>query len=153
MRLRHSVNFLSSMKFLTTYVYDRNGNLLTSRRFAARVTYDANGAIVAHPGLADQVRSYTYTLRDAVASATDIDGTVTTFAYDTAGRLRTSTRAVGTSEASTTVPRYDAHGNVVALLSGEGAAVLAATPMPKQRRSGASTRCITPTTRPGGAPA
>ncbi|WP_431256753.1 hypothetical protein ACQ86G_18885 [Roseateles chitinivorans] len=57
---------------------------------------------------------------DQLEQQTDADGTVTTFAYDKAGRVESTTRAVGTAEVRTQKVRYDGVGRVTGELSARG---------------------------------
>jgi YD repeat-containing protein len=122
------VQTVDAENMLTTLSYDRNGNLIGRHRFSTPVSFGPSGKIDPAATAADQVTSYTYTQFDQVASEHDIDGTVTTHAYNAMGQLVSSTRGVGTPSARTTSVRYDLNGRVSAELSPVGAAALAALP-------------------------
>ncbi|XZG71319.1 FG-GAP-like repeat-containing protein [Chitinibacteraceae bacterium HSL-7] len=73
---------------------------------------------------ADQVTRFTYTVRHQVATQTAADGTVTRSSYDALGNVTATERADGSSEERQDLARYNQNGQLIATLSGEGAARL-----------------------------
>ena len=121
--------------YLTSYRYDGNGNRTDTIRYAQALTPAQRAALVAGgigatlpqiASLADQHQQFTYDLLNRLSTSTDTAGTVTRNDYDSMGRLTASTTAVGTLDARTQTRRYDLQGHLVAELSGEGSAALAA---------------------------
>ena len=125
--------------YLTRYDYDGSGHLLQQTRFAQALSASQRTALAAagiagslRPAAtaADQTQQFGYDLLGHLSWQIDAAGTVTRNDYDNMGRLIASTRAAGTDEARGTMRRYDLQGHVLAELSGEGSAALAALTAP-----------------------
>ena len=121
--------------YLTSYRYDGNGNRTDAIRYAQALTSAQRAALVAGgigatlppiASLADQHQQFFYDLLNRLVTRTDGSGTVTRNDYDSMGWLTASTTAAGTPDARTQTSRYDLQGRLVAELSGEGSAALAA---------------------------
>jgi len=129
--------------YLTSYRYDGNGNRTGSTRHARALTEAERAMLVAGgiaaswrpaPSQADGIQTWRYDLLDRVIASTDYSGTVTRYQYDSMGRLVQTTLAAGSDEARVQTRRYDLQGRLLAELSGEGNAALAAlaNPSPEQ---------------------
>ncbi|RKP48432.1 LysM peptidoglycan-binding domain-containing protein [Trinickia fusca] len=113
--------------YLTETVYDAAGNVAKTIRYATVVTMQA-GATVAMLRAAstaeDHVVTNTYTALNQLATSTDVEGSTTQYAYDSAGHLVSTTRAAGTTDQRTLTKQYDVLGRVTAELSAQGASLL-----------------------------
>jgi YD repeat-containing protein len=119
--------------YYTETQYDRNGNVASTRRYLARAQQNSDGSFIfPAASTGDKVCVYAYSKLDQLISEAESDGTVTTHSYDTAGNLVLTTTAAGTSEARTATVRYDAHGRLIAELSGVGASLLSASMTPSE---------------------
>ncbi|WP_220702115.1 hypothetical protein, partial [Trinickia fusca] len=103
--------------YLTESVYDAAGNAAKTIRYATVVTMQA-GATVSSLRPAskpeDHVVTNTYTALNQLATSTDVEGTTTQYAYDSAGHLVSTTRAAGTTDQRTLTKQYDVLGRVTA---------------------------------------
>jgi RHS repeat-associated protein len=107
-----------------TYTYDPKFNKITSYtdELGHKTLYDIDPATgnvlsvtrVGGGGVPDEVTLYSYTPQGLIASQTDPLGHVTTYAYDSQGRLITLTQAKGTPDESVRHYEYDAAGNLTA---------------------------------------
>jgi YD repeat-containing protein len=126
--------------YLTETIYDINGNV------TQKIAY-ANKALLAPQAIAattqigslrpasspqDQVSSWAYTDLNQIKTATDYQGTVTQYTYDSVGHLIQTDQAFGTAEVRTLQTHYDKQGRVIAELTAEGSAALAALSTPTQ---------------------
>ncbi|MDQ8021661.1 MAG: LysM peptidoglycan-binding domain-containing protein [Moraxellaceae bacterium] len=111
---------------LSERVYDLRGNVVEEIQYAATgLAYDTFARLkqqVANGAFLKTVRQYDGANR--LTRETGSDGTVTEFRYDSADRLISTTRALGTLEARTTQARYDAMGRVTAELTAQGSALI-----------------------------
>lgn len=115
--------------YLTESVYDLAGNVTQTLRYAAKVTATVTtsstlAGIRPATGASDQTTVRTYDALNRVTQETNAQGTVTSFSYDVAGNLVSTTRDVGNAGARTLNARYDLQGRLTAELSAEGAALL-----------------------------
>ncbi|SFQ11319.1 LysM peptidoglycan-binding domain-containing protein [Variovorax sp. 770b2] len=119
--------------YLAERVFDANGNVTQTVRYATRV----NAAQLAQISVAttvaslrpsstpeDRTTTVVYDKLNRISQQTNYEGTVTQYAYDSAGNLVGTTSAVGTSEVRTLNARYDIQGRLVGELSGVGSALL-----------------------------
>ncbi|MBK4734904.1 phospholipase effector Tle1 domain-containing protein [Noviherbaspirillum pedocola] len=121
--------------YLTEYRYDGNGNRIASLRYATAVSASALAALgpattvaTLRPALsaADQDTSAAWDALNRKTLETDATGTSTRYEYDSVGNLVRRSAAAGSDEQRTQTQRFDAAGNLVAELGGEGSAALAA---------------------------
>jgi YD repeat-containing protein len=115
--------------FLTEIVYDDNGRVAQTIRYAS----PANGPVTETSTLAslrpqssssDQVSSSTWDALGRLATQTNVEGTITRYAYNEVGQLTGTTTALNTSDERTVLSRYDVQGRLVASLSPNGAALI-----------------------------
>ena len=122
--LGRNVAQLDAAGYLTTYAYNGNGVLTDVTRYATALTgheddgFDALRALVA--GTASESTHQAYNALGQRVSSTNQEGTVTSYTYDIAGHLTTTTVASGTTDARTTTATYDAYGDVTSQTDGEG---------------------------------
>lgn len=126
---RQRVAHVDGEGFLTENVYDANGNLAQAIRYANRVTsavtVSSFVASIRPPATAsDRATTRAYDALDRLVQETSPEGVVTQYAYDTAGNLTSTVRAVGTTEVRSLLARYDVQGRLAAELSAQGAALL-----------------------------
>ena len=93
-------------------IYDQAGRVREKRYFTAETYVDGNSAHVKE--------LFTYDGFGNLATATDPNGTVTSYTYDKLGRVLTETRAFGQPEAATTTYQYDAFGRIVKVTDARG---------------------------------
>ncbi|HEX8029248.1 MAG TPA: LysM peptidoglycan-binding domain-containing protein [Vicinamibacterales bacterium] len=120
--------------YVTEQVYDERGHVAQRTRYATPLTtgqitlFDAGTGgwrPAATTGFAgDRTEFWRYNALDQLDQQTNADGTVTSFAYDAAGRVVSTTKAAGTAEARTQNVRYDGVGRVIGELSARGATLL-----------------------------
>lgn len=123
--------------YLTESQYDLNGNLVKKIRYANRALLVPT-AITAATKLENllpadrsgQTTSWTYTDLNQIQTQTDPEGTVLQYSYNKVGQVTRSDRAYGTNEVRSQQVRYDVQGRVVAELSAQGSAALAALVSP-----------------------
>ena len=132
--------------YLTAYTYDNAGNLTKEIRYATPTTIGGVPAVGdAQIGIAfsnlvwttnseDHATKYTYTALNQVATETDPGGMITQYTYDDVGNLISTTVSTGASDvnARTTDMRYNLQGQLIAELSGNGAAQITATSTAQQ---------------------
>ncbi|MFV0673317.1 Ig-like domain repeat protein [Variovorax sp. tm] len=116
--------------YLTETIYDARGNITQTRRYAALAkTPGAANATLAtirpDANAQDQTVTQTWSAANQLLSRTNVEGTVTTFTYDVAGRLVQTTTAAGTADERITRQRYDSQGRLIAELDGRGSDVVA----------------------------
>lgn len=120
---------LDAEGYFTEYVYDQARNQRGVVSYSLKLdaadpaaSFSALRQLVQAGGQTrSTVRSYN-ALGQLSVEATS-EGLVTTFSYDSQGRLVHTVSAVDTTEARHAVVRYDAFGNLVAELNGEGSAL------------------------------
>ena len=115
--------------FLTENIYDTAGNLTRTIRYAAPALTAATvtsslASLRPARSPADRATSWTYDALNRVTQESNAEGTVTQYAYDTAGHLVSTTRAQGAIEQRTVLARYDVLERLTGELTGEGAALL-----------------------------
>lgn len=118
--------------YLTEATYDSEGQLLQTVRYANKV---ANAPTVASTldqlrpvaSAQDQYNTTAWNAFGLVESQVNAQGTKTTYDYDVAGKLSSSTKGFGAyyEPDRTSTVRRDLQGRVIAELSAEGAALLA----------------------------
>jgi len=124
--LNRLVAVLDAEGYLSDVVYDSTNNVRATRSYARRLdaltgseTLQALLARVDGGGARETRTSY-----DALGRAireVNAEGTVTQYQYDTLGQLVATQVAAGTSEIREGYLRYDALGNLIGELSGNGA--------------------------------
>ena len=123
--------------YLTTTTYTQATNTTTTTRYATALTaaqlsaLTPNESVATLVGLlgsntANEQSSVTDNADGQLASSTAIDGSVTTYAYNSVGQLLTTTvtPTAGQGVARTTATEYDAFGEVTGTLDAVGAAHL-----------------------------
>lgn len=114
--------------YLTEFVYDANGNLAQQIRYATAVTAALPGSSLAavRPASSplDSVNTNTWDALNRLSTQTNAEGTVAGYAYDSVGRVVSTSVAMNTDDLRTLTVRYDVQGHLVAELSPEGAAQL-----------------------------
>lgn len=119
--------------YLTERVFDAGGNVTQTVRYATRVnaavlTQIAASTTVANvrPASTPEDRStvVVYDKLNRISQQTNYEGTVTQYAYDSAGNLESTITAAGTAQARTLNARYDVLGRLTAELTGVGSALL-----------------------------
>lgn len=103
-------NTQTSVSYLNHY----SGTLTTSTDFATVLT-----ALASSPTQTTELR---YDSLGRIAERLGVDGTLTSYEYDSSGRLIKEVLAAGTAEARTSLTRYDAFNQVIGKLTGEAAA-------------------------------
>lgn len=113
--------------FVSETVYDEAANTQRTIRYATAFTgslsvdtnFDTVRTAVAG---ASQSSTTAFDALGRIGQVTAVDGSVTAYEYDNAGRLIRQTHALGTADERTSRTRYDAYGEVTAQLGGEGSA-------------------------------
>ncbi len=110
----------SSSQGTTTYSYDSVGRLsqLAGPQGTLTWAYDAAGRITRR-GTAEGNTTYSYDAEGRRSALTAPDGSTTTYAYDTAGRLTHSEQLLTAGVTLTTDWRYDAQDRQVAIAHGK----------------------------------
>ena len=122
--LGRNVGQLDANDYLTVFSYNGNGALTNSTRYTTALTghqgdsFAALQALVA--GTAHRSTQQTFDALGRLVSATNAEGTVTSYVYDIAGNLLSTTVAAGTSDAQTTSNTFDAYGDAITTTDGEG---------------------------------
>ncbi|WP_433852612.1 hypothetical protein [Stenotrophomonas nitritireducens] len=117
------VGLLDAQGYLTEYVIDETWSVRAERRYATAVTAAAGDTLAtvrAQAGTYQQVRRY-YDGQGRLAIESNAEGTQTRYTYDAAGRLVKTETAQGTSEVREGNRRYNAFGELIGEISGEGA--------------------------------
>ncbi|NVE01866.1 DUF4214 domain-containing protein, partial [Massilia sp. BJB1822] len=114
---------IDGQRYLTEMAYDANGLLVGKTRYAQDVNYIAGMRLadLRPAGGERQSVSYDYNAMRQLTRETSADGTVTTHTYDLAGNRIASIVAAGSSEERGAARQYDARGQLLAEVSGEGA--------------------------------
>src|SRR6185369_318365 len=132
------VGSVDAQGFLTESVYDEQANTQQTIRYMQSVTVGASDtlsdlrtrALASSLAIKSEIATTAFDGFGRVTGTTDVNGLATSYTYDAAGRLVRQTAGAG-SDARTLLTRYDAFGEVLGTLSGEGAAaLLAAHPTP-----------------------
>ncbi|AYM96375.1 LysM peptidoglycan-binding domain-containing protein [Acidovorax sp. 1608163] len=124
--------------YVTTFKYSAAGLLIESKRFATKLSQSAINLAQSQPvsisqlvlpasSSQDQTTLTSYDALNRIAASTDYLGTRTEYSYDEVGNLIKTTRAAGTTEASSLAKKYDAQGRLVAELSATGYALITAS--------------------------
>jgi YD repeat-containing protein len=117
--------------YFTESVFDASGNVTKTIRYVNKVTQTVtptSSVAGLRPGAhsQDNATSWVYDGLNRVTKKTTNEGTVTSYAYDSAGNLTHQTAALGQLEARSLQYRYDLQGRLTGELSGQGAAQLSA---------------------------
>ena len=119
--------------FLSETVFDEQSNTQSTLTYLTAVTVSASDTLAtlkARAGVA-QTRTVSFDDRGRVLTSTGVDGTLTRNEYDAAGRVVRQVTRAGQSDERASRTRYNAFGEVIGTLGGEGdAALLAAHPTP-----------------------
>lgn len=119
------IGSVDEQQFVSETVYEDAGNRQQTIRYAtvytAAVGSDFAVIRAAVAAGAKQTSTTVYDGFGRVSQRIAIDGTVTAYEYDSAGRLVREIRAQGTSEERSTRWRYDVLGQTLGMLTGEGA--------------------------------
>lgn len=130
--------------YLTETIYDVRGNVLQTRRYASPAKNPGSASatlasIRPDPSALDQTITQTWSAANQLLSRTNVEGTITTFTYDVAGRLVQTTTAAGTADERIQRLRYDIQGNLLAELDGRGSDAVALTdPLAKWSTNGST---------------
>ena len=116
--------------YLTETTYDLRGNVTQTTRYTKLAKSPATvGATLAtvRPDVdpLDQVVSQTWSAANQLLSRTNVEGTLTSFTYDLAGRLVQTSTAAGTTDERIERQRYDLQGRLIGELDGRGSAAVA----------------------------
>ncbi|SFQ19233.1 YD repeat-containing protein, partial [Variovorax sp. PDC80] len=116
--------------YFTETTYDLRGNVTQTKRYLKPAKSPAAaGATLstvrpdADP--LDQVVTQTWSAANQLLSRTNVEGTVTSFTYDLAGRLVQTSTAAGTTDERIERQRYDIQGRLIGELDGRGSAAVA----------------------------
>lgn len=126
------IGSVDEQQFVSETRYDEAGNSQQSIRYATAYTAAISASTdfatikAAVAGGAKQTTTLAYDSLGRLSQRTATDGTVSTYEYDAAGRLVRETSAHGTSEARSSLTRYDAFGQVTGTLLGEASARITA---------------------------
>ncbi|MDK2125911.1 LysM peptidoglycan-binding domain-containing protein [Parachitinimonas caeni] len=133
-----AIGTLDAERYLSEVRYDAAGNKLSETRYATPVASSLNlsasstlDSLRPADSPLDHTQSFTYTKLLQVETTTATDGTVSRFTYDAMGqRTQTVIGSNAGNDARYSLTRYNALGQVIAELNGEGAAlaIAAATP-------------------------
>ncbi|MET3496938.1 Ig-like domain repeat protein [Variovorax boronicumulans] len=130
--------------FLTETIYDARGNVTQTKRYynPAKTPGSATATLATiRPDLhaQDQTVTQTWSAANQLLSRTNVEGTVTSFTYDAAGRLVQTTTAAGTPDERISRARYDIQGRLIGELDGRGSdAVALADPLAKWATNGST---------------
>jgi YD repeat-containing protein len=119
--------------YVTETQYDVLGEVLKTIRYPAALSLSDSSSIVqvqAALGSSDsdaRVTSYAYDSCGRVIDVTDAAGVVTHYAYDTFGEVTDATLAYGTADAVTTHSAYDGSGRTTSITQAYGSAIAATT--------------------------
>ncbi len=114
---------LDAAGYLTQWIIDEAGNTRAERRHATALVWASTDSLATLRARAGTYREQrmAYNALGQLATQTDAEGTVTRYSYDDAGRLVKTEQAQGTSEVREGNRRYNAFGELIGELSGEGA--------------------------------
>nr|WP_256261206.1 HNH/ENDO VII family nuclease [Pseudomonas gingeri] len=126
------IGSVDDKQFVSEIVYDEAANTQVTLRYAltyiaaitAGTVFSTIKAAVA--GGAKQTTTTAFDAQGRVGQRTTTDGTITTYEYDTAGRLVRETHAQGSTEERSTRTLYDAFGQTIGKLLGEASARITA---------------------------
>lgn len=120
------VGSIDEKNFITTSIYDEKNNSVTTRQYAAATTATISSSMVWSDFIAAIPVTNTYqdTIKyyDNQGRLTKISDTrqgVTSYVYDTAGRIITEILATGSANERRVNTRYNAFGNLTHVLAGE----------------------------------
>ncbi len=123
------VGSIDGDNYLTETSYDAAGNVAGRRRYATAVTAPAAATLELvgkRVSADDRLTSYSYTALNQLQRESTLAGTYTEYAYDGLGNVTAVTSGAGSTADRTSLTRYDGVGHVIAELSQEGVARLAA---------------------------
>ena len=112
---------LGGTEYFDMYTYDYIGNVLTEKlayaaalslAFSSKYEYDYAGRVIKAYNADGDYLQNTYNALGLLVAATDYAGTVSTFTYDSLGRLLTENTPVVAGSYSVCKTYYDAAGNV-----------------------------------------
>ena len=111
--------------YLTETTYDARDNVVQTRRYfnPAKNPTSTNATLATvrpDPHPQDQIVTQTWSAANQLTSRTNVEGTLTTFTYDIAGRLVQTTVAAGEADQRTSRQRYDIQGHLTGELDGQG---------------------------------
>lgn len=125
------VGAVDEQEGVTESVYDEASNTIQTLRYPLPVSVvpgDDLESVRSRAGASVQMSLVRYDDFGRVLEATALEGSVTRNVYDDAGRLVRVVSAGGTSEERTRTTFYNAFGEAIATLGGEGSASLGANP-------------------------
>jgi YD repeat-containing protein len=130
------VGSVDEQQFLSETVHDDALNIQRTLRYLTPVTVAPSDTIASLRGRAGAFRQTSLVQYDGFGRVRDVTGldgsTVTRNEYDEAGRLTRVLSAAGTTEQRARRTFYNAFGEVIATLGGEGDASLGTNPTPEQ---------------------
>lgn len=117
------VGQLDAEGYLTQWVLDEAGNSRAERRYATALVWGAADTLTTLLSRAGSFREkrMSYNALGQLATQVNVEGTVTRYSYDDAGRLLKTEVAQGTSEVREGHKRYNVFGELIGELSGEAA--------------------------------
>ncbi|MEJ1964198.1 MAG: LysM peptidoglycan-binding domain-containing protein [Gammaproteobacteria bacterium] len=124
------VGVLDGEGYLTTTIYDTDGNVSSVTRYddgnLSYATGDTAESLAdrVSPGAVRHTTEYEYDNAGRVVAQLDFQNTATTYEYDAEDRVTRTRSATNTEEERIARYRYNAAGQVIAELSAEGAALL-----------------------------
>jgi YD repeat-containing protein len=133
-----AVGVIDGNNYLTETMYDNFGNVYCVKRYATAVsatfTLGVSNIFTMRPldDPLDRATTFYFDLGNRLIQETNAEGAITLYSYDSLGRLIRTDRAFGSDDLRTTATRYDIKGRVIAALTGEGSAALAALVSPTQ---------------------
>jgi len=122
------IGSVDDKQFIIETLYNEAANTQVTLRYAtaytAPITADTVFSTIkaAVAGGAKQTTTTAFDAQGRVGQRTATDGTITTYEYDTAGRLVRETQAQGTTDERSTRTLYDAFGQTIGKLLGEASA-------------------------------
>jgi YD repeat-containing protein len=109
--------------YLTEWVNDEAGNMRAERRYQEQLVWSQGDTVASLRSRAGSHREQrtTYNALGQLLTQTNVEGTVTRYEYDEAGRLVQTRYADATSDIREGHLRYNVFGELIGELSGEGA--------------------------------
>ncbi|QSI28274.1 LysM peptidoglycan-binding domain-containing protein [Variovorax sp. RKNM96] len=119
------VGQVDSLGYLTETVYDARGNVTqTIRRAnpagAVNATSTVDSIRPSPDAARDHIITQTWSAANQLLSRTNVEGTVTRFAYNSVGQLVQTTTAAGTADERISRTLYDIQGRLIGELDGRG---------------------------------